>query len=64
MKFFEGGRALSSVLSKNQKVREAFDVAYGDQFTRVFEYYEHRRERVEIIDLSTVVPAIEQVFAT
>ena len=62
MKFFRGRRAVSSVLSKNQKVRDAFDAAYGDKFSRVFQYYEYRRERVQIVDLASVVPVIEEVF--
>ena len=31
-------------------IRDAFDAAYGDQFTRVFEYYEHRRGREDVVD--------------
>lgn len=62
MKFLEGGRAIASVLSRNQRIRDDFRAIYGHRFTRVHEYYEYRRERVEILDLAELVPVIAQAF--
>jgi hypothetical protein len=39
MRFLNGGRSLSSVLSKNASVAERFDEAHGDTFTVVRDYW-------------------------
>src|SRR5712664_1592765 len=39
LRFFNGGRALSSVLSRNVKLREDFQARYGDRYRTVRDYY-------------------------
>lgn len=56
-KFFTGNRALSSVLTKDQRLRSDFQRIYGDRFQVVREYYEHRRDRVHLCDVSDYLPA-------
>jgi len=58
LRFFNGRRALSSVLSKNAAVAARYKELYGDVFTVVREYYNHRKERVEIVDLLERVPEL------
>src|SRR6266480_6977320 len=46
LRFFNGGRALSSVLSRNVKLREDFQARYGDRYRTVRDYYAVRKENV------------------
>ena len=57
MRFLNGGRSLSSVLSKNASVAERFDEAHGDTFTVVRDYWFSIRDEVELVDLRELVPA-------
>ena len=52
LKFFRGGRALTSVLSHNEKLRHMFFERFGKQFRTVGEYYLVHRDTVEIEDVS------------
>jgi hypothetical protein len=56
MKFFNGGRACSSVMSKNRSLWERYSLKYGT-LTRVCAFYEHKKASVTIVDLTTIVPA-------
>jgi hypothetical protein len=58
MHFFEHGRALSSVLSKDAATEARFREIYGDQFRTVREYYGTVRHLVEIVDLAALVPGL------
>jgi hypothetical protein len=58
MKFFNGGRALDSVLSKNEATRLRFQELYGDQYTTVREYFESHNEKVVIEDVGHWVPQL------
>lgn len=58
LRFLQGRRALGSVMSRNAKLAEDFTALYGDRFKVVRDYYEFRRDRVELIDLLPVLPAI------
>jgi hypothetical protein len=40
LKFLHGGRALSSVLSRNDKLQKMFSERFGSQFSKVRDYYE------------------------
>jgi len=51
LKFFNGGRSIKSVLSRNLKLWDAFQEKYGTRFTEVNEYYNYRKGKVEIVDL-------------
>jgi hypothetical protein len=58
MHFFEHGRALTSVLSKDAATEARFREMYGDQFRTVCEYYATVRHLVEIVDLADLVPGL------
>jgi hypothetical protein len=56
--FFEHGRSLASVLSKDVTTAERFGEIYGDQFKTVREYFTTVRHLVEIVDLAELVPGL------
>jgi hypothetical protein len=58
LKFLNGGRALSSVLSRNVKLQKQFLAAYGDQYKTVRDYYLPRSTKVKIEDVSNFVPEL------
>jgi len=58
LKFLQGGRDLTSVMSRNNALLEDFRQRYGTRFRIVREYYEYRRSRVQLIDLSAILPAL------
>jgi hypothetical protein len=60
LKFFNGRRALSSVMSRSNKLWATFQQQYGTQFTTVSDYYHYRQSHVKLVDLVTVVPLFEQ----
>jgi len=57
--FLQGGRALSSVLSKDHATRTRFETRYGNQYLTVGQFYKEHHTKVEIIDLRKLVPAFE-----
>lgn len=52
LRFFRGGRALSSVLSRNNKLRNQFFDRFGDRFHTVGEYFALYGKEVQIIDVT------------
>ncbi|WKZ38296.1 MAG: hypothetical protein QY332_10180 [Anaerolineales bacterium] len=58
MKFFNSGRALTSVMSRNIKLWSDFQKRYSNRFTIVREYYEYRKTTVQIIDIAEIVPEL------
>jgi hypothetical protein len=52
IKFLQGGRALTSVLSRNDKLRQMFFGRFGDQFRTVGDYYAVYGGAVQIKDVS------------
>ncbi len=58
LKFLGGGRALTSVMSKNISLWSDFQKRYGDKFSKVYEYYEYRKASVEIVDIAEIVPEL------
>jgi hypothetical protein len=58
LKFLNAGRALSSVLSKDRRVRDQFHARFGDQFERVRDYFFVHRDKVTIADVSAWVPEL------
>ena len=52
LKFLRGGRALSSVMSRNDKLQKTFADAFGDRFRTVCDYYAVHAGSVEIKDVS------------
>lgn len=57
LRFFNGGRSLTSVLSKNDATRIRFRKLYGDRYLTVRDYFAERRDSVDIVDVSSWVPA-------
>lgn len=56
LRFFNNRRALSSVLSHNNKLWTEFQQQYGERFTKVNEYYNYRKPFVHLVDLAHLVP--------
>ena len=57
-KFFNGGRALASVLSRHVRLRNQFAAKFGDQYRTVRDYYLPRKGLVVIQDVSPFVPEL------
>lgn len=57
-KFLNGGRAISSILSRNVKLRNEFTEKFGDRYRTVCDYYLPRKGLVVIQDVSPFVPAL------
>ncbi|SMM98461.1 hypothetical protein SPONN_2402 [uncultured Candidatus Thioglobus sp.] len=51
LKFFNGGRAIISILSKQPKILKAISEKYGDKVKVARDYYELHKEKVSIIDV-------------
>ncbi|WP_374628935.1 hypothetical protein [Pannonibacter indicus] len=52
LKFLQGGRALASVLSRNDKLQKIFVARFGQRFRTVGQYYAVHADAVHIIDVS------------
>jgi len=52
LRFLNGRRALTSILSRDETLRRDFTALYADQFSIRREYYMRRRERVELCDIT------------
>jgi len=57
-KFFNGGRAISSVLSRHVKLKAEFAQKYGDRYLKVRDYYVPKKDLVTIQDISPFVPEL------
>lgn len=55
MKFFNGGRALTSVLSRNQKILHHIQSEYGESLKKVSDYYALKKNEVAIVDVSPFI---------
>ncbi|MCI0441040.1 MAG: hypothetical protein L0177_18200 [Chloroflexi bacterium] len=60
LRFLQGGRALSSVMSRNNKLWQEFQGRYGQKFSTVSEYYNFRKAEVALLDITDVLPALKQ----
>lgn len=58
LKFFNGGRSLESVLSKNDATKARFEARYGSRYSTVRQYFEDHRDEVIIHDASRWLPQI------
>jgi hypothetical protein len=56
IRFLQGKRALSSILSHHNKLWNLFKQKYGKQFVCVCDYYDYVKNRVQIIDLNEIIP--------
>lgn len=52
MRFFSGGRALTSVLSRFPAILERLQTKYGPEIRQVRDYYQLKKDDVEIVDVS------------
>jgi hypothetical protein len=56
LRFLNGRRALSSVMGRSNRLWERFQNLYRERFFVVRDYYTHKKNSVEIVDLAEVVP--------
>lgn len=59
LKFFNGGRSLTSVLSRNQDILDRIRQKYGESVTRVCDYYELKKDYVQIFDVRPYIGRAE-----
>lgn len=61
--FLNGGRSISSILSRNVNIRTKFYDRYDNKYNKVGEFYSVYKNDVEIIDLNTLFPVSKRIFA-
>lgn len=61
LKFLNGRRSLSSVMSRNNKLWRDFKGRYGERFSVVSEYYEYRKPLVHVIDITGIVTQFQGI---
>jgi hypothetical protein len=61
LKFFNGGRALSSVLSRNDWLKQDFERRFKNKYRTVREYYALRKQQVILQDISAWVPGLAEI---
>lgn len=59
LRFFNGSRAIKSVLSRNNKLSQEFSDKYGDRFKVVNDYYQYKKEAVIIEDIANILPELK-----
>lgn len=62
LKFFNSGRSLSSVMSRNNKLWNEFQNLYQRRFITVQDYFNFRKSQVIITDLRIIVPEFSNGF--
>ena len=55
LRFFKGGRALTSVLSRHPKILAQIKEKHGEHVTRVRDYYELKKSEVIICDVTPFI---------
>lgn len=63
LKFFNGGRALDSVLSRHVKLKGEFAKKYGARCRIVRDYYALRKDEVIVQDVSPWVPSLNEFLS-
>lgn len=61
IRFFESGRVLESVLSRNEKLRTSFFGRFGNRFKTVRDYYQVHHAGVKIEDVSGWLPELSAI---
>ena len=56
--FFNGGRSLDSVMSRNVKLLNDLSTRHGDKYKKVSEYYLAHRYLVAVEDVSAWLPQL------
>lgn len=59
LRFFNGSRAIRSVLSRNNKLSQEFSDKYGDRFQVVNEYYQYKKDAVVIEDIARILQELQ-----
>jgi hypothetical protein len=62
-KFFESGRDIDGILKGNRKLGNEFRTKFSDRYTTVRDYYNDRKDRVILRDVSEVVPLFRTKLA-
>ncbi|MFH1976838.1 MAG: hypothetical protein ABIJ52_15020 [Pseudomonadota bacterium] len=62
LKFFNGKRKLSSVMSKNIALQSKFISIYALRFSIVNEYYKFRENNVKLVDIAPVLPELIEII--
>jgi hypothetical protein len=62
LKFLNGGRAMSSVLSHSVKLKQDFAQRFGDEYKVVRDYYAPRKSAVLVQDVSHWLPELAHAF--
>jgi hypothetical protein len=57
LRFLAGGRSMKSILSKHGHVAEEFFARYGDRYLVARDYWNDAKDRVGLVDVSTLVPS-------
>jgi hypothetical protein len=55
VRFLNGGRALTSVLSRAPKILDAIQIKYGPEVSKVRDYYRIKKDKVAICDISPYI---------
>ncbi|MBD1389519.1 hypothetical protein IC617_08770 [Neiella sp. HB171785] len=55
LKFFNGGRSLTSVLSRHTKIHASIKDKYGAEVKKVSDYYLLKKDEVDIVDVSPFI---------
>ncbi len=56
LKFLTGGRAIKSVMSRNNKLWSEFQAKYESRYKKVSEYFEDRKSVVQLVDITEIIP--------
>ena len=56
-----GRRSLTSVMSRNKQLSQNFYELYPDEFSVVTEYFNYRKDLVQIVDLLPVLPELTDI---
>ena len=62
MKFFNGKRKLSSIMSKNIALQKQFTSLYKSQIATVNEYYKLKKMEVVLEDLTPILPELREII--
>jgi len=55
IRFFEGGRSIRQILDGNAKLGTHFRTRYGEQFRLVRDYYQLKKDLVQVKDVSPLL---------
>jgi hypothetical protein len=62
-RFFNGGRSVESVLSRDRSFENQFRLNYGSKYQFVREFYKDTRDKVKLIDINIIHPDLAAAFS-